>query len=175
MKYRIYFQDYVIGDLTWRVGVVGGRICMVLPLGMGRAADVAMRRFADFEHVAGATSASEAMAGELGAFLEGGLRAFQTEPLLVGSDFEKRVWSELRRVGFGQRVSYGELARRCGCPGASRAVGGAVGRNPLLLIVPCHRVVASDGGLGGFSAGIDLKKRLLGLEEVETMNQGDYL
>ncbi|MEZ6184268.1 MAG: methylated-DNA--[protein]-cysteine S-methyltransferase [Planctomycetota bacterium] len=80
--------------------------------------------------------------------------------------FDRKVFGALRQVGPGQRVTYGELARRAGSPGAARAVGGTLGRNPVPLIVPCHRVVRSDGTLGGFSAagGPPTKARLLELE-----------
>ncbi len=78
-----------------------------------------------------------------------------------GTPFQLRVWQELRRIPRGKTISYGELARRVGNPKASRAVGQANGRNPLPLIVPCHRVIAADGGLGGFSSGLDHKRWLL--------------
>jgi methylated-DNA-[protein]-cysteine S-methyltransferase len=80
--------------------------------------------------------------------------------------FERCVVRTLRRVGYGETVSYGELARRAGAPGAARAVGSVMRRNCVPLIVPCHRVIAAGGKLGGFSApqGLDLKRRLLELE-----------
>jgi methylated-DNA-[protein]-cysteine S-methyltransferase len=80
--------------------------------------------------------------------------------------FEQCVVRTLRRVGYGQTVSYGELAKRAGAPGAARAVGSVMRRNCVPLIVPCHRVIAAGGNLGGFSApqGLDLKRRLLELE-----------
>ncbi len=88
--------------------------------------------------------------------------------LTLGPDvtpFRLRVWQELMKVPFGETVTYGELARRIGKPSAARAVGGAVGMNPLLIAVPCHRVVAKDG-IGGFSAGVDLKSCLMRLEGI---------
>jgi methylated-DNA-[protein]-cysteine S-methyltransferase len=78
-----------------------------------------------------------------------------------GTPFQLRVWQELRRIPWGQTISYGELARRLGKPGASRAVGQANAVNPIPLIVPCHRVIAADGGLGGYSSGLDRKRWLL--------------
>lgn len=80
--------------------------------------------------------------------------------------FQRRVYEELRRVAYGTTISYAELAHRAGAPGAARAVGQAMARNRLPIIFPCHRVLASGGGLGGFSApqGLDLKRRLLVLE-----------
>jgi methylated-DNA-[protein]-cysteine S-methyltransferase len=78
-----------------------------------------------------------------------------------GTPFQRLVWQELRRIPQGQAISYTELAQRIGNPKASRAVGQANGRNPIPLIIPCHRVIAADGGLGGFSSGLDRKRWLL--------------
>jgi methylated-DNA-[protein]-cysteine S-methyltransferase len=85
---------------------------------------------------------------------------------LDGTAFERAVWDETRRIPAGETRTYGQIARTLGKPGAARAVGAALGRNPVPVIVPCHRVVASDGSMCGFSApgGIELKKRMLGLE-----------
>ena len=80
------------------------------------------------------------------------------------SRFSRRVYESLREVPFGETVSYGELARMCGRPGAARAVGRALGANPTPIFVPCHRVVRKDGSPGGFSAGLRWKERLLGHE-----------
>ena len=84
----------------------------------------------------------------------------------LGTAFQRRVWRACARVRWGQTITYGELARLVGSPGAARAVGSALGRNPRPIIVPCHRVLAADGRLGGFSApgGCDLKRKLLALE-----------
>lgn len=82
----------------------------------------------------------------------------------VGSDFKHRVWNELRRIPYGETLSYGEVATRIGSPGASRVVGMACNGNPLLLAVPCHRVIGADGSLTGFACGIDKKQFLLELE-----------
>lgn len=85
---------------------------------------------------------------------------------LNGSPFRQRVWAELLRIPYGTVISYGELARRIGQPGASRAVGGANHANPICIIVPCHRVISADGTLGGYGSGLDMKARLLYLEGV---------
>jgi methylated-DNA-[protein]-cysteine S-methyltransferase len=80
---------------------------------------------------------------------------------LTGTPFQLKVWQELARVPWGRTVSYRELARRTGKPGASRAAGRACGANPIPVIIPCHRVIKSDGSLGGFSAGLEKKRWLL--------------
>jgi methylated-DNA-[protein]-cysteine S-methyltransferase len=82
--------------------------------------------------------------------------------------FQQQVWRVVRTIYYGKTRSYAWVATQLGLPGAARAVGQALGRNPLLIIVPCHRVISSDGGLGGFSAGLEMKKHLLCLEESGT-------
>jgi len=79
--------------------------------------------------------------------------------------FRLKVWQALMRIPYGERVTYGEIAEMIGCTDGSRAVGGAVGANPILIAVPCHRVVAKDN-IGGFSAGLDLKRQLLIIENI---------
>lgn len=86
--------------------------------------------------------------------------------LTVGTPFQRAVWRVLRRIPLGETRSYAWVARQIGRPRATRAVGAACGANPIPILVPCHRVVASDGALGGFSAGLRWKKRLLALERV---------
>ena len=88
--------------------------------------------------------------------------SFKNLPLdLEGSPFHLRVWQELMKIPPGETISYQEMARRLGNPQASRAVGQACGANPIPLIVPCHRVIASNGALGGFSSGLERKRWLL--------------
>jgi methylated-DNA-[protein]-cysteine S-methyltransferase len=83
-----------------------------------------------------------------------------------GTDFQRQVWRVLAKIPWGETRSYGWVARQVGKPGASRAVGTACGTNPIPVIIPCHRVIASDGSLGGFGGGLPMKKRLLALEKV---------
>lgn len=81
-----------------------------------------------------------------------------------GTDFQLAVWTALCAIPAGRTISYGALAARIGCPGAARAVGSACGANPVAVLIPCHRVIAGDGSLGGYSGGLDVKRRLLELE-----------
>ena len=81
-----------------------------------------------------------------------------------GTDFQHRVWQALRAIPYGETASYGEVARVIGRPTASRAVGAANGRNPISIVVPCHRVVGAGGSLTGYGGGLDRKARLLNLE-----------
>ena len=87
-------------------------------------------------------------------------------PLAVrgGTPFQRRVWQELRAIPRGETRTYGELAIRLGMPGAARAVGGAVARNPISIVVPCHRVVGADGSLTGYAGGVERKRALLAIE-----------
>ncbi len=96
---------------------------------------------------------------------------FDVEVEPRGTEFEKRVWSVLRTIPFGSVRSYGWVARMAGSPAGARAVGMACARNRLPLVIPCHRVVAASGGLGGFSLGLDVKRALLGIEGVSTLDR----
>jgi methylated-DNA-[protein]-cysteine S-methyltransferase len=101
---------------------------------------------------------------QLTAYFSGELTAFALPLLLEGTEFQRKVWAALQRIPYGTTVSYGELAQELGSPGASRAVGLANGRNPVAIIVPCHRVIGADGTLTGFGGGLPCKRRLLDLE-----------
>ena len=102
---------------------------------------------------------------QLKKYLNGELRRFDCKLDFEGTPFQKKVWSALTRIPYGQTRSYQELAEAIGHPKAFRAVGNANGQNSIPLIVPCHRVIESNGGLGGFGHGIKVKKRLLSLEK----------
>lgn len=101
---------------------------------------------------------------EFAAYFAGQLRQFSLPCAPQGTPFQQRIWQRLRQIGYGDVISYGELACELDQPGASRAIGGAVGRNPLSVIIPCHRVVGHDGRLTGYAGGLDLKVALLTLE-----------
>lgn len=101
---------------------------------------------------------------QLGEYFAGRRRAFDLPLAPRGTDFQRRVWRALGEIPYGRTISYGELARRIGNPGASRAVGLANGANPLPIVVPCHRVIGADGSLTGFGGGLPIKRRLLALE-----------
>lgn len=103
---------------------------------------------------------------QLEAWFEGRLRSFDLPLAPRGTPFQKRVWEEIRRIPFGATRSYGELARLLGRPSAARAVGGATGRNPLSIVVPCHRVTGSQGTLVGYGGGLERKRFLLQLEGI---------
>ncbi|WP_411137786.1 methylated-DNA--[protein]-cysteine S-methyltransferase [Streptomyces sp. C10] len=104
---------------------------------------------------------------QLQAYFRGELTTFDLPLALRGTPFQRRVWATLRTIPYGGTVSYGQLAERLGAPSASRAVGLANGRNPVGIIVPCHRVVGANGSLTGYGGGLDRKRRLLAFERTE--------
>jgi methylated-DNA-[protein]-cysteine S-methyltransferase len=101
---------------------------------------------------------------ELSEYFGGERKRFETELTPEGTPFQQSVWKAISTVGFGKTITYSELARRAGCPGSARAAGAATGRNPISIIVPCHRIVGSNGGLTGYAGGLDRKRALLALE-----------
>ena len=102
---------------------------------------------------------------QLNEYLEGKRNSFSFPPSSYGTDFQKRVWREIAKIPFGKTISYSELAKRVGVPDAIRAAGTATGRNPLSIMIPCHRVLAKNHGLGGYAGGLERKKHLLELEK----------
>lgn len=102
---------------------------------------------------------------ELIDYLEGRLKNFTLPLDLQGTAFQQSVWRALMELQYGQIVSYTDIAERIGKPKSVRAVASAIGENPVLILVPCHRVVAKSGKLGGFRAGLEMKKELLKLEK----------
>jgi len=105
-----------------------------------------------------------AAAEQLDAYFAGDLRCFDLTLRPTGTTFQRAVWEQLRQIPYGEVVAYGEIARRLGRPSASRAVGAANGRNPLAVVVPCHRVIGADGSLTGYGGGLWRKRWLLAHE-----------
>lgn len=102
---------------------------------------------------------------QLAAYFAGELTAFELSLAPQGTAFQQQVWRALQRIPYGHTCSYGDIARQVGSPAASRAVGAANGRNPLPIIIPCHRVIGSTGKLTGFGGGLSAKAQLLRLEQ----------
>jgi len=111
------------------------------------------------------TPLTEAVYAQIAEYLAGKRRNFDFPYEPRGTAFQRQVWERLLQIPYGETASYGEIAALIGKPGAARAVGAACGANPLIIVVPCHRVKASGGGLGGYSSGLPLKKILLELEK----------
>lgn len=123
-------------------------------------------RFVKEQEEALAASHLMLAAEQIQAYLQGERKDFDLPLAMQGTAFQREVWNELRRIPYGQTISYKELANRVKRPKASRAVGSANGKNPLCLIIPCHRVIASNASLGGYSGGLERKRWLLQLESI---------
>ena len=152
--------------LGWTgIGTEDGAICAIA---LGPTKDAALRDLlergadgpADAKRVAPLIDLVRRAAGGAPVRVNGHVR------IVSGTAFQRAVWQALASIPRGQTISYAELARRVGRPGAARAVGQAVGANPVPILLPCHRVIASDGGLGGFGGGLPMKKTLLRAEGV---------
>lgn len=126
---------------------------------------------ADWREDAAAAPLQEC-ARQLEEYFEGRRDAFDLPLAPEGTQFQCRVWQEIARIPFGETISYSELARRAGAPGSARAAGAATGRNPISIVVPCHRVVGSDGSLTGYAGGLERKTKLL---EIEGALQGSLV
>ncbi len=135
-----------------------------LPHSDGRGLDGWLRRCAPGADVRDAFAPNRSAISQLLEYLEGKRTAFDVVLDLRGTPFQKRVWAALLEIPYGDTRSYQEIARSVGSPRAVRAVGAANGANPVSLVVPCHRVIASDGTLGGYGGGLELKARLLAME-----------
>jgi methylated-DNA-[protein]-cysteine S-methyltransferase len=111
------------------------------------------------------TEASAGLKNELGQFFDTGRSSFSCKTdFMEGTDFEKKVWNALKQVPYGETRSYKWMADRVGSPRAYRAVGQALAKNPIPIIFPCHRIIESDGSIGGYSSGEQVKRRLLDIE-----------
>lgn len=103
---------------------------------------------------------------ELAEYFAGKRKRFAVALSPKGTPFQRSVWKAIATVGFGETITYGELARRAGHPGSARAAGAATGRNPIGIIVPCHRIMGANGSLTGYAGGLQRKRALLALEGV---------
>jgi methylated-DNA-[protein]-cysteine S-methyltransferase len=110
---------------------------------------------------------------QLAEYFAGERTSFDLATATAGNEFQRRVWSLIDRIPYGQTTTYGEMARELGDPTLARKVGGAVGRNPLSVIVPCHRVVGKDGKLTGYAGGLERKRFLLDLEAPAGLAEAD--
>jgi methylated-DNA-[protein]-cysteine S-methyltransferase len=137
----------------------------IIQEGAGEAREIAAGRYpgADEAH-----ESFEETAGLLRRYMRGDSVDIDIPLDLTGlRPFTRRVLLEVKKVPYGEVASYGAIAERVGSPGAARAVGQAVGRNPVPIVIPCHRIVQADGSLGGFGMGLELKRRLLAIEGVK--------
>jgi O-6-methylguanine DNA methyltransferase len=156
-----------LDTLFGRLGLYGtrlGLLSVVLPNESQEAAETRLRRVVgDVEFIEDPDSLQEALE-QLEGYVDGTRRSFDLTLDPRGTPFQLAVWDAVSAVGYGQTRSYGDIARAIGRPAAVRAVGAANGANPLPVIVPCHRIIGSNGTLTGYGGGLDLKQRLLAFE-----------
>ena len=148
----VFFYDYPLCSLG--IAEEGGALCRVF-FGKGKAP-------ADFELAE--TPLIKKAAVQLAEYFDGKRKTFNLPLAPAGTDFQLKVWKALQNIPYGGTLSYGELAALAGNPKACRAVGMANNRNPIVIIVPCHRVIGKDGSLTGYGGGLELKRQLLELE-----------
>ena len=142
--------------------------------GAGRGFSGWLRRFAPDAERRDSIGPNRAAIEQIRDYLAGRRTDFDLQLDVRGTDFQLAVWRELERIPYGETRSYAQVARTIGHDRAVRAVGAANGANPIPLILPCHRVIAADGGLGGYGGGLDLKRRLLAMEQ-SLQHQGSLL
>jgi methylated-DNA-[protein]-cysteine S-methyltransferase len=152
-----------VGELT--VAARSGRVCLLHFGGRGGEVERFLTRWYTAEPISEAPDPAGAVTA-LRAYFAGDLHAIDAVPVdLNGTPFQQRVWTALRGIPAGRPVSYGSLARAIGTPTAVRAVGAANGANPVAIVVPCHRVIGSNGTLTGYGGGLDRKRWLLQHEQ----------
>lgn len=150
---KFFFIDY--DDIKLRIGYENEKIYFV--------------EFTDFVETKAESLFEKRVEKNFVDYLSGNLKEIQLNFCMNGSEFEKSVWNELLKIPYGDTVTYKEIAVRIGKEKGARAVGGACGRNKIAIIIPCHRVVGSNGKLTGFAGGLDNKTKLLKLENAKKM------
>ncbi|MEN8139867.1 MAG: methylated-DNA--[protein]-cysteine S-methyltransferase [Thermodesulfobacteriota bacterium] len=162
---KIQYLETGIGPLV--MGAYEGKLCLLDYRDRKLRGTVARRlaRGLGAEFVERDEDLFQEARGQLGQYLAGQRVEFSLPILLVGSAFQQQVWQALTQVPYGKTASYLDIAKAIDNEKAVRAVAGACGANSLALLIPCHRIIGSDGRLGGYGGGVELKKRLLALEQ----------
>jgi methylated-DNA-[protein]-cysteine S-methyltransferase len=162
-----------IGEVV--LGSFCGRLCLLGFRGREtrRTVDDRIKKALNAESVEHDDEVLEKTGRQLDEYFEGLRRKFDIPVLMVGTDFQRRVWKALMKVPYGVTATYGQIAEDIGSPKAVRAVGNANSANPVSIIVPCHRIIGSNGELVGYGGGLSVKKRLLKLEQRNTGLRND--
>ncbi len=170
---NIQYHRTEIGELT--LGSFLGKLCLLgfRSRGMHEVIDDRIRKGLNAEFVEQDDEILEKTRRQLDEYLNGNRKEFDIPLLMVGTDFQKRVWNALMEVPYGATSTYLQLAKDVNNEKAVRAVGNANRANPISIIVPCHRIIGSDGKLVGYGSGLSLKKRLLELEQSNTVLRDD--
>jgi methylated-DNA-[protein]-cysteine S-methyltransferase len=162
-----------IGELV--LGSCRGKLCLLWFANreIRRAVDGRIKKRLDAEFVEQDDEILKTTRKQLDEYLDGNRKGFDIPVLLVGTAFQRRVWKALMKVPYGATSTYRQIAEDIGSPKSVRAVGSANGANPISIIVPCHRIIGSDGELVGYGGGLSVKKRLLELERRNTALRDD--
>ena len=165
---NIQFHRTEIGEVV--LGSFRGKLCWLGFEGreMRRTVEDTIKKVSNAQSAEQDDEVLEKTRGQLDEYLKGRKREFDIPVLMVGTDFQKRVWKALMSIPYGATSTYGQIAEGIGNPRAGRAVGSACGANPISIIVPCHRIIGSNGELVGYGGGLSLKRRLLELERRHT-------
>jgi O-6-methylguanine DNA methyltransferase len=166
--------DSPIGTLQI-ASTAAGLAYVELPHASGRGLRGWLRRHAPAARIGQGYAPNKVAVGQVLEYLQGKRTGFDLPLDLRGTDFQLEVWSALLEIPYGETRSYADVARAVGRPRALRAVGAANGANPISLVVPCHRVIATGGRLGGYGGGLPLKAKLLAMEQSRHASQGQLL
>jgi len=151
-----------IGDM---VAISDDNYLYLLEFANSYVLDKKIKKNTNIELIKGDNDISKLVEKEMNQYLSGNLKDFSVPISLIGSDFSKSVWQEISKIPYNDSISYSEIALNIGKELSFRAVANACGGNPIIIIIPCHRVISKDGSLGGYSSGIDRKICLRDLEK----------
>ncbi|MFB1082736.1 methylated-DNA--[protein]-cysteine S-methyltransferase [Jeotgalibacillus sp. JSM ZJ347] len=164
----VYWSEFIDEGSSYQFAAVDGKVCYI---GGPKEGYAALEKWVGKQYPdAVLIESAEEMApfvNEFEAYFTGEKKAFDMPIDPKGTPFQQKVWEALLEIPYGETRTYADIAARVGRPKAFRAVGTAIGANPILVVVPCHRVIAKDGGLGGFSAGLDVKRALHQVEGIQ--------
>lgn len=166
-RLQLAYYDSPCGRLA--VGAYGGGIC-ICDWTTGNRAENTLRRIVRYLPVPAEGAIDEMLlekaVGSLDDYFKGNRRYIDLPLTLCGTPFQRKVWEALRRIPYGMTSTYKDIAAAVSLPRGVRAVGAAIGANPLSILIPCHRIIGADGSLTGYAGGIEAKKYLLGLEQM---------
>lgn len=172
VRHLVFYQQLANQEWPLYLAATSEGLCFVGSLGEG---------FAELEnwtekYIPGALleeneAETAKYAEQLQEYFKGERSRFDIPLNAIGTDFQQEVWTALKELSYGETASYGEIADKINRPGSSRAVGTAIGKNPILIVVPCHRVIHKNGGISGYRGKLPMKKRLLALETKMTFGK----
>ncbi len=163
-KIKIAYYKTKIGELV--IGSYNNKLCLLdfRYRKMRTTVDNRIKKYLKTNFIEQEDEITTKTKKQIDEYLEGNRKEFDIPLLLLGTDFQKQVWNELLNIKYGETASYLDISKRINNPKAVRAVASANGANAIALIVPCHRIIESNGGIGGYGGGLPVKKRLLKLE-----------